>query len=250
MLTEQQLDQFHKQGYLQVRDFIDSDTVAAVQRETDELHEQMAARADEQGKTGYGMSLDNGAHIAWEERDDVRRIRQLMHSDRVCPTIDRIMRSDSMLQNVRQLIASDDIIRYHSKLLMKAAHDGSFTPWHQDWGYWQHSSKLPTQINCMLSIDAAGLENGCIRFVDGSHRQGPVDHSSFPSASFGIGLDGDIDSFEATPIESRAGDAVFFGSLVIHGSAPNASDNDRRANTFAFDRADNFLKEGTEEERL
>ncbi len=37
------------------------------------------------------------------------------------------------------------------------------------------------------------------------------------------------------------GDAVFFGPLVIHGSGPNRSTRDRRANTFAFDRPANQL---------
>ena len=124
---------------------------------------------------------------------------------------------------------------------MKAAHDGSLTPWHQDWGYWRSQSERPTQLNCMLSIDAADLGNGCIRFVEGSHLQGPVDHARLDSASFGIGLEGDIDRFPATPVETAAGDAVFFGSLVIHGSALNASGRNRRANTFAFDRAGNRI---------
>ena len=99
----------------------------------------------------------------------------------------------------------------------------------------------------MLSIDGADLENGCVRFVDGSHTQGAIDHKRFESASFGIGLDGDIESYTATPVETAAGDAVFFGSLVIHGSAPNPSNRNRRANTFAFDRAGNHLDESVEE---
>ena len=76
---------------------------------------------------------------------------------------------------LRHLIGSD-IYLFHSKLMMKAAHDGTFTPWHQDWGYWQFANKRPTHINAMLAIDAADRENGAIRFVDGSHKQGPVDH--------------------------------------------------------------------------
>ena len=93
----------------------------------------------------------------------------------------------------------------------------------------------------MLSIDAADLDNGCIRFVEGSHLRGAVDHARLDSVSFSIGLEGDIDRFPSTPVETAAGDAVFFGSLVIHGSAPNASGRNRRANTFAFDRAGNRI---------
>ena len=241
VLTELQLEQFRTRGFLHLARFISPAEVTALHRETDDLHEQMASRAVAEGQTGHHARLRNGAHVSWEERDDLRRIRQLMHSELVCPTIDRVLHSEKMLAVVRRLIGSPDIIKYHSKLLMKTAHDGSLTPWHQDWGYWRSQSIEPTQLNCMLSIDAADLDNGCIRFVEGSHLQGAVDHARLDSVSFSIGLEGDIDRFPSTPVETAAGDAVFFGGLVIHGSAPNASGRNRRANTFAFDRAGNRI---------
>ena len=250
VLTELQLEQFRTRGFLHLARFISPAEVTALQRETEDLHEQMASLAVAEGQTGHHARLENGAHVSWEERDDVRRIRQLMHSELVCSTIDRILHSKKMLAVVRQLIGSPDIIKYHSKLLMKTAHDGSLTPWHQDWGYWRSQSKEPTQLNCMLSIDTADLDNGCIRFVEGSHLQGAVDHARLDSVSFSIGLEGDIDRFPATPVETAAGDAVFFGSLVIHGSAPNASGRNRRANTFAFDRAGNRIAGDAHREAL
>ena len=241
VLTALQLEEFRARGFLHLAQFVAAEEVAALQRETEDLHERMAALAGAEGQAGLNARLTDGAHVSWEERNDVRRIRQLMNSDLVCPTIDRILHSAKMLAVVRQFIGTPDVIKYHSKLLMKAAQDGSLTPWHQDWGYWRTQSREPTQVNCMLSIDAADLGNGCIRFVEGSHLQGTVDHARLDSASFGIGLEGDIDRFPATPVETAAGDAVFFGSLVIHGSAPNQSGRNRRANTFAFDRAGNRI---------
>ena len=82
--------------------------------------------------------------------------------------------------------------------MMKAAQDRTFTPWRQDWGYWRQHSKEPSQINCMPAIDPNTEENGAIRFVNGSHLEGAIDHKNFKSASFSIGLEGDIDAFDAT----------------------------------------------------
>jgi ectoine hydroxylase-related dioxygenase (phytanoyl-CoA dioxygenase family) len=98
----------------------------------------------------------------------------------------------------------------------------------------------------MLSIDAATRDNGCTRFVEGSHKRGLVDHDELDSTSFRIGLRGDMDAYEATMLETEPGDGVFFGPLVIHGSAPNKSGRQRRANTFAFDRAGNWRQERPE----
>jgi ectoine hydroxylase-related dioxygenase (phytanoyl-CoA dioxygenase family) len=152
--------------------------------------------------------------------------------------VDAISRDDALLSVLAQVIGPD-VLLFHSKLMMKAAHDGSFTPWHQDWGYWRQHCEAPSQVNCMLAIDAATEANGCIRFVPGSHKQGPLDHSSFDSSSFNIGLPGDLDAYDAVPVALQPGDAVIFGPLVIHGSAPNTSPSHRRANTFAFDRVSN-----------
>ena len=252
MLSESQLQSFHEQGYLKIPQFIDGQTLARLQMETEALHEEMAQLAIEEDRVGPNSNLKNGAGIAWEEDLEAGklRIRQLINSECVCPSIAEILESESMLSVIRQLSGEQDIIKFNSKLLMQPARDGSFTPWHQEWGYWQSYRKDPSQINCMLSIDPATLENGCVRFVAGSHKAGSIEHGTVPSASFSIGLEGDIDAYDATPVETEAGDAVFFGSLIIHGSAPNKSNQERRANTFAYDKANNTLDEENEEPLL
>ena len=94
----------------------------------------------------------------------------------------------------------------------------------------------------MLFVDGADTENGCLRMVDGSHKAGLRPLKKFASSSFSIGLEGDLATYpDASLLHMQPGDAVFFGALVIHGSGPNASDRDRRANTFAFDKVDNRL---------
>jgi ectoine hydroxylase-related dioxygenase (phytanoyl-CoA dioxygenase family) len=127
---------------------------------------------------------------------------------------------------------------------MKAAREGSFTPWHQDFQYWQFESQLPTQVNCMLYIDGADHENGCLRMVDGTNRTGLLPIHRIASTSFSIGLQGGLDAWANTAIPVQPGDAIIFGSYVIHGSGPNTSDRHRRANTFAFDRPGNTKKDG------
>lgn len=238
-LTDAELTHFQTRGWVVRHNLVDAATMIAITREIDGLHEAVAACADSHGRTPHG------AHVAWEEGlpTERRRIRQLMNSERVSPLLDAVSRSAGMLAILRQLVGPE-ILLFHSKLMMKAARDGSFTPWHQDFQYWQYEAKQPTQINAMLFVDAADTANGGLRFVDGSHQLGLLPLKRFASSSFGIGLDGDLNAYpEATLVAMAPGDVVFFGPLVIHGSGPNTSDRDRRANTFAFDRPDNRLKD-------
>ena len=163
-LSAEQLGAFHEQGYLVVRQLADPATLRHLAAEVDGLHERMAQHPPPE----VGLSWEEGL-----PQDQPPRIRQLMNSERVSPTIDRILTSERMLDIVAELIGPR-IILFHSKLMMKSARDGSFTPWHQDWSYWKGACREPVQVNCMLSLDAAAVDNGCIRFVPGSHRQGEL----------------------------------------------------------------------------
>jgi ectoine hydroxylase-related dioxygenase (phytanoyl-CoA dioxygenase family) len=231
-LTNVQLEEFRERGFVIKRQMYPRELMERLAVETDGLHAREKAAPTPGVWTSWEQDLPDGRPP---------RIRQLMNSEMVSPILDAMSRSDEMLSIMRQLIGPD-LYLYHSKLMMKAAHDGTMTPWHQDWGYWQYDLKEPTQVNCMLHIDAADEENGSLRFVVGSHKNGSVQHDRFQSDSFSIGLKGGLDAFPNHMIEMQPGDAVFFGSLVIHGSGPNASPRDRRANTFAFDRSGNRQK--------
>ena len=231
-LSDTELADFHANGYVIKRGLFSSQRMTAVAQEIEGLHELMQTRA-----------AHADVHVSWEEStaaDRPRRIRQLLGSEIVSPLIDALSRSEEMLAIMRQLIG-EDVWLYHSKLMMKAAHDGSFTPWHQDFQYWTNASPLPTQINCMLSIDASDEANGALRMVPGTHQGGLLPAKHFATASFNIGLEGALEDFPSVLLETKPGDAVIFGAYVIHGSGPNTSQRDRRANTFAFDRADNWL---------
>jgi len=233
-LTTSELEHFYATGWVLCKGLFSAARIAELGREIDGLHESCA------------RSETLGAHVAWEDEMDPakpKRIRQLMGSEMVSPVIDAMSRSDEMLSIMRQVIGPD-VSLFHSKLMMKAARDGSFTPWHQDFQYWQFESKLPTQVNCMLFVDGSDLENGCLRMMDGSQRKGLLPIHHLKSSSFNIGLEGSLDDFPSTPIPTQPGDAIFFGAYVIHGSGPNGSDRQRRANTFAFDRPSNVKADG------
>ena len=233
-LTALELAHFHDHGWVLKKALFSSGRIAELGREIDGLHER-CARED---LPGIG--------VAWEDALDEtkpKRIRQLMNSEVVSPLIDAMSRSPEMLSIMRQVIGPD-VYLFHSKLMMKAARDGSFTPWHQDFQYWQFESKLPTQVNCMLYVDGSDEENGCLRMVDGSQRKGLLPIHRLKSSSFNIGLAGGLDDYPATSIPTAPGDAIIFGAYVIHGSGPNGSDRHRRANTFAFDRPGNVKAAG------
>src|SRR5262249_10177595 len=92
----------------------------------------------------------------------------------------------------------------------------------------------PLMLNCMLQIDASTIENGCLQMVPGSHKTGLKPHEREGNA-FSRFLPGYFQPREdAVPLALRAGSALFFGPLVIHGSDATRSAQDRRAVTIVY----------------
>lgn len=228
-LEKKVLEEYEEKGYVLVKGLVPPEMIEAIRDEIVGIHERCAEETPE------------GVGVTWENLPNGEKvIRQLMGSQHVSETI-RGLYEDSPLRQAASELLGEEIENFHSKLMMKKAGRGSFTPWHSDWGYWKKTFTRPCQMNAFLAIDRSTLENGCIRYVPGSHKE-YIEHESNPNAhGFGIGLPGGLDAFDHEPIEMEPGDVAFHGSLTIHASEANNSDRDRVMNTFAFTAKDTFL---------
>lgn len=223
-LAESELRSYETNGFFLRRGLVPPGKIDQIRSELGNIHHRM----EENTREDVGVS--------WEEPEappGEKRIRQLMHSEVVSPMLNTILRSDTMLDIVEDLM-SPSISLYHSKLLPKEAGIGAATPWHQDYAYWKRDENRPLMINCQIAIDSMTLANGCLEFIPGSHRWGLQDHERH-TETFGFFLPGRYyEREEAISVPMDSGDGVFFTSLIIHGSAPNTSAQPRWANTFAF----------------
>lgn len=123
-----------------------------------------------------------------------------------------------------------EVYHYHSKLSMKEPRVGGAWEWHQDYGYWyQNGCLFPDMLSCMIALDPATRENGCMQVLKGSHKMGRIEH----------GIEGDqtgadkarveeaLKVLEVEHAEMAPGDALFFHCNTLHCSAPNESDQPR-----------------------
>ncbi len=121
-----------------------------------------------------------------------------------------------------QEILGPDVVLHHSKLFQKPAEQGAPFPMHQDWGY------CPTLKDTMMSgiihVSEADDAMGCLRVYPGSHKLGRMEESMGGTEA----LLRDYPIENATPLEAKSGDVVFFHYCLIHGSLPNRSDKVRK----------------------
>ena len=122
----------------------------------------------------------------------------------------------------RELLGGPDDLRLmFLSCFAKPAGHGTETPWHQDQGLW--SIWNPAATSCWVAIDECTPENGCLRFLRGSHRGGMVEHV-MPEGAFHPYIPAErIDPDRIVSVPMRPGDAVFFDGRALHQSEPNRS---------------------------
>ena len=102
---------------------------------------------------------------------------------------------------------------------LKVPYCGAAVPWHRD----PITAEWGTVFNLSLYLDESTVDNGCLEFVPGSHRDGrPLEP---------------LDETLLRPLEARRGDALIHDVGVIHGSRPNRSSSLRRALVVEFQKA-------------
>ena len=91
-------------------------------------------------------------------------------------------------------------------------------------------------ITVWVALDRVDEENGCLRYVKGTHLRGlrPSARSPngfFPDVVADFGVE---DAAREVPVRTDPGDAIVHHPLTIHLSAGNASRRERNALVFTY----------------
>jgi hypothetical protein len=135
----------------------------------------------------------------------------------------------AILDIVEQLIGPD-IILWGSQVFCKPAHTGKEIPWHQDGRYWPIHPLASCSV--WIAIDDVGPDNGCMRYIPGSHTGSEViGHRT--SERTDVVLNEEVDPSLFDPSLARddvleSGQFSLHDVFLIHGSNANRS-NRRRA---------------------
>ncbi len=148
--------------------------------------------------------------------------------------LDGLINGPNTLAIASQLIGGR-AVRYLPFTAVKAGGGGGQFHFHQDNNYTQHDPALGS-INIWVALEEMTPENGCLQMVPGSHKAGVLDWENAG--------DGDnhrkvkLDPKTFLPIRMRAGDAIAFTRLTVHGSGPNATNQARVAYGLQYHRED------------
>lgn len=218
-LSDQQIAQFHEQGYLAGLRVLDD-------RQVDLLRSELAELVDP-GHPGNELFYEYNSN---ESADPSRVLFHALGAWRITPGFHDLLWNPALTVPASQLL--DGAVRFwHDQLFCKPAGHGGVVAWHQDYSYWTRTKPM-AHLTCWIGLDDATRDNGCIQYVPGSHNWEllPV-----------TGLAGDMQAIEAVlsdeqrkqfqpvAIELEKGQCAFHHPLMVHGSYENSTDRPRRA---------------------
>lgn len=148
------------------------------------------------------------------------------------PELANIILSGTVPQTVSETIEKD-VLLFKEKINYKFPNSEGYAA-HQDAPAYRQVKDVTT---CILPIDDANVDSGCIEFVPGSHKYGLL--PTLPDGTLNESLARQIiPDFEWKPLEVSKGDLVIFSSYTVHKSEKNTSRSPRRQLYITYNAAD------------
>ncbi|MEQ8193770.1 MAG: phytanoyl-CoA dioxygenase family protein [Rhodospirillales bacterium] len=215
-LNKSQIDEYREKGYVALPGAVPTETLAEMQRLTNELVAQSAALSQSDER----YDLDDSHSAAHP------KVRRLKKPYEHWPFFHKLVREPFILDAVEQLIGPDIRI-FNGKINFKTPGHGFAVEWHQDWAFFPHTNDDGLAIG--IYMDDAYYENGAMIGLPGTHKRDAYDHHAdgyFCGAMNPKACDLDFENFET--IGGPAGTLTLHHTRVVHASAPNHTQNERR----------------------
>ena len=220
-LDAQQVEFYQQHGYLHLRGvFADPE----IERMADELDWQIDTWASKgPGWSGAWRRVYMAAEV--EKRSKLIALHDLhRYSKAWCDAV-----TQPKLTGAIADLIGPNVELHHTTLHAKPPETGHPFPMHQDWAFYQHADGR--YVDCLIHLDDTDDDNGCIRFLDGSHQGGAREHvvrnpdgspctPHLPTDAW--------DLEETVPVPAKRGDVVAFSIHMVHGSRINTTENVRR----------------------
>lgn len=211
-LTQSQINEFHTNGFLILKNFAESDLCEEVLTKAKEhLNSKIAPIESEQ------EYLKNGDSIV-----TVRRLRQVFERE----VIFKMWMTNPKICTILHTLLNDTpvlVLAHHNSIMTKMPKESSRTSWHQDARYWHYEND--NLISVWLALDDEYLENGLLEFIPGSHRM-VFEKEQFDEQSNFLDENPQNKELIKTKVHTNLsrGDVVLFHCKTLHHANKNITD--------------------------
>ncbi len=222
VLTEQQVEQYHEQGYVVVENAITPEQVAALRAQFQQWVEDSREHRKPFGEIMGGRARFDMAPNHSADQPGLRRVSspQEISADYLA-----VMRDNRALDALTQLYGPN--LKFNNaKINSKLPGANSEVKYHQDFLFEPHTNDDLATV--LIFLDDVGLENGPLEVVPGSHK-GPM-YEHWHDGVFTGAIDDAITAQHAPNAllaTGLAGTACIMHTRTLHGSAANSSTQSR-----------------------
>jgi ectoine hydroxylase len=234
-LTDQQLADFHTEGYLFLPELFTSEEIAVLRAEAE------------------GIFAEQRPEI-WREKSGAPRTAFAAH--RYNEAFRLLGAHPRMIEPVEQILG-EKLYMHQYKINAKSAFTGEVWQWHQDYGTWARGDGMPEPraMNIAVFLDEVMPINGPLMLVPRSHTAGTLEAkhdtetTSYPLWTLDeetvtrLVEQGGI----VSPIGKPGGLLMFHGNLV-HGSAGNITPYPRKIVYLTLNVVSNYIRRPTRAE--
>lgn len=226
ILTEDQIRFFHENGYIQLPVLSTTEEVAKLRDVFDRLFAEKAGR-----KEGFQYDL-----MGHDEDGKTQSLPQIINPVNYAPELKDTHFRANALAIAQQLYGAECVASFEHAILKPAEH-GAPTPWHQDEAHRVDPNFEYRQLSIWMPLQEATEENGCMKFIPGSHLGSVLAHASPGNDTKVHALEcvGDFDQESAVIVPLPPGGATVHAGRTIHGAGPNRSNIPRRAYILGFE---------------
>jgi hypothetical protein len=225
LLGNEKLSVLELEGFVAIPDLVPLSEVDEIRRILCSLHDR---------NVGYeeGAQFDS---ISPEDGDQPRRFPQLLHPRNFAPSLMKTEFFKRANLMAREILGEN--ARFKADIsLMKPAHIGAATPWHQDEAFLDPRFDYQ-EVSFWLALQLTDQSNSCLEFIPGSHNW-PVLTHGYPNGDSRVHALECADNFDASKAVScalSAGGCTIHRSRTLHFAGPNRSDRPRLAYVLIFD---------------
>jgi len=236
-LSEAQLDEFERKGYLFIPNLIDGEELEALRKEMNALLSNDAYR-------------DKAFSITEPESHE---IRSLFAVHRLSERLGALASDERVAGAARQIIGDDPYV-HQSRINYKPGFAGKGFNWHSDFETWHAEDGMPNMhaVSASLILTDNHEFNGPLMLIPGSHMEfvpclgeTPEDNHKRSLKAQEVGVPSPealthlVDKYGIDAPKGKAGGLLLFDCNTLHASNANLSPDPRSNVFFVFNRPDN-----------
>jgi len=229
MNVEEQVNSFHRDGFVKLPDLISSQELKTLQADTQKIVDSPFESIEDEIDYFADLDPETGETI-------FHRVQYIFPKSSTSPnSLVCLLGHPEILTIVHALLGNHFLCEAEA-LVFKIPSNGRAVPVHADCDPADsRTSDAHLAFNVDVYLDDANTENGCLMVAPGSHKRR---ESPQQIAERGFNYPG------LEPMPMKAGDVLIHNVRVVHGSHQNSSDQLRRTIYFEFQSIPWMVKEG------